>query len=396
MVRGGRPSLQTLRASLARGIAVSCALAASTTATADPVGELTMMPTDGAASHLFLSNPATHMPSSGSEAGILAARTKRTSMIEHQDEGGDKVETASQFETVAAAFMADAGAGMGVGIGHAAEFREWSTDFAERGGPDRSESTRFDQTTARAAIELTEGLNAGFSARLLRRQVSVLGDDGLGPDEATHYKVSFFGYSAGMAWKADRFGVSYAYEPPLHGKARVEGEDRIVVEPGRIELDAFFKPNEQCTLGLLARRALNEVDDLASGTTAEDDQTRISLYGLDPDQYVIPDRTVMVGVDWKATPAIWIRLAAGEERATFNFRDYFVYSQIDARQDQDDKDEGLRYYRYRAAAEWSQGKLQAAAALGYWKRERDLPSSMNGGSYEGKGTEMRLTLGTQL
>lgn len=384
-----------MRARLASVVVTSWVLWA-TPAVADPVGELTMMPTDGAASHLFLSNPATHMPSASTEAGLLAARTKRTSMIEHVDDGGDKVETASQFETLAAAFMADAGAGMGVGVSHAAEFREWATDFADRGGADRTETTRFDQTSARAVIELMEGLNAGFSARFLRRQVSILGDDSLGPAEATSYKVSFFGYSAGMAWNFGRGGFGYAYEPPLHGKARVEGEDRIVVEPGRIELDAFYKANDQCTVGLLARRALNEVDDLAAGTTADDDQTRISLYGLDPDQYVIPDRTVMLGLDWKAAPAVWLRFAAGEERATFNFRDYFVYSQIGARQDKDDEDEGLRYYRYRAAAEWSQGKLQAAAALGYWTRKADFPDSMNGGSYEGKGTEMRVTVGTQL
>ena len=157
----------------------------------------------------------------------------------------------------------------------------------------------------------------------------------------------------------------------------------------------FRSINKALAVGLLVKRWINEVDDLASGTTAADDQTRISLYGLDPDQYLFPRQLVMLGCDWSFAHAAMLRLSVGQEQAELNFRDLLVFDRAGLRQRGSGTD-SLSYNRYRAVLSFADKGMEADAGLGMVSRQHDFSSDENGGSYKADAKEIFATIGMKL
>lgn len=359
------------------------------------IEEQQRLATDSAATHLFPLNPAVLRPQA-LQGGLMVTRQQREASLDHTADGDDKVTTSTTEEGILGALVADLGAGAGIAATHQLLFRKSDTDLASdaRARP-REELTKIQHSTVRLIVELTAEIRAGIAMRYLYKDHSILGDPFLDSSEAVRYKTTLVGYGAGFGYSSKTFGVSYTYYPPLRGKTEVEGEEKIVVEPGLISLDGFFKPHEKWAAGLLIQRWIHEVDDLAEGTTADDDETNISLYGLDPDQYVKPQQLIMVGADYAASPALTVKVSLGQERAAFNVDDYFVYNRGDVRGN--GTEPMLKYNRLRAALGFVlKGGLTADLGLGVYQRSYEFPADMNGGRYEGDGREMFATLGASL
>jgi hypothetical protein len=351
--------------------------------------------TDSSATHLFLLNPAIVKPA-GTKAGAFALRSTKKTTLKQEAEGGDNIESNTNDDYLVFAAGADLGAGAGLGLSHQALYRKVDTNLASRNSqPNFVETHKIQHTAARLFIELTEQIRAGVAIRYLFRDSSILGDPFIGQAALTRYKTTLFGYGSGFAANYGNATFAYTYFPPLRGKSEIYGEEFIVVEPGEIAANAAYKLNAPWTVGILAKRWINEIDDRAEGTTDATNQTNISLMGLDPDQYLIPKQLLMIGGDFEFNKALTFKVSLGQEQAGFNFRDYVRYNRIDVRQ-RGNQDENIKYNRVRAVVRFINNNLEFNAGLGLFQRKFNFPESMNSGVYESGGKELSVSVGMKI
>lgn len=370
-------------------------LAATPVARAEMAEESLQQATDSNSTHLFTLNPAVLTPK-GLQGGALLLRQSRTSSLDHTGTGGDKLSTEVQDEYECAALLVDLGAGAGLGVSHQLQFHKAETsDETSKNGRSLAETVKIQRSTLRLMVELTTELHAAINIRYLYRDTSIFGDPFMSPGEETRYKTTMVGYGSGFVYQFKNAAAAYTYYPPLRGKTDVEGEEKIVVEPGQIGFDGYFEARKDLVVGLLAKRWLNEVDDLASGTTAADNQTKISLYGLDPDQYLFRKQLIMLGADWSFNKQAALRFSIGQELADLNFKDLLIYSRAGVRQ-RGSGNEELKYNRYRAMLRFGDKGVEADAGLGIVSRKYDFSDDMNGGSYKADAKELFATIGMKL
>jgi hypothetical protein len=374
------------------------ALVAAGPARGEIVEDHLLMATQSTATHLFPLNPANRRITAA-QAGVLVMRSDRTSRLDMEDQGGDSIKSRASDDFVAFAGMIDLGAGAGLGLSHQTLFHKVETEFGSqtRAEP-KLELMKQQHSALQLTVELTDWLAAGMAIRYLYKDVVLFGAPSLDDNEITRYKTTLVGYGSGFSVHTERGGVSYSYFPPLRGKSDIEGEERIIVEPGEIVVDAAFLPTKDWTVGLLGKKWLNELDDRAKGTTASDNETDISLFGLDPDQYVLPTQLIMVGVDHALTPAASLAVSAGQEQAEFNFRDLMRYDRVDVRQSQHggDAHESVKYNRYRAMVKFDNQGIELTGGAGLFSRQHDLPASMGSASYQADGKELFATISMKL
>ncbi len=361
------------------------------------LGEHTaLMPTDTMVPPVVMTHPGVMPPKSranGHEAGLLMTRDERTSKLDHTTVGGDDIKSVVSDEAVLGAVHFDLGAGARVALLHELVFRKTkTTSSAIRRGVPREEVERIQMDALKITIELTEGLTAGMILRYVYRDRLIYGD--LSVAQQNRYKISMIGYGGGAALTLKNFGLGYAYYPQLRGKTDVLGEEKIVVEPGFLNIDVSYKPSDSLAFSLLNRRFLWELDDIGRGTTNTDtNQTRISLYGLDPDQYLLTDTLTMLGVSYELGKIATLKVALGQEKAHFNFQDLLVYNRVDVRQRTGDPRD-LTYNRARAQISWLLNKgLDISLGMGLYERKFEFPTAMNGGTYEASGRELIAAAG---
>jgi hypothetical protein len=371
------------------------ALVLASGARGEIVEDLLLMPTDMAASHHFLLNPASHKLKS-LEGSAVAARGSKRAKLDQSAAGSFTFESSTNDDHVGVSLLADLGAGAGLGVSHQTLFRKTETGIEGATRDDSLELLKETQSAFKLIIELTEGLNAGMTMRYMYKDYQVLGSPFLNERLATHYKSSLIGYGAGASYDFKKGGIGYAYYPPLRGKTSILGEEYILVEPGEIVADAYFVANQSVTAGLLFKRWINEIDDRAAGTTADDDQTTISLYGLDPDQYLFQRQLLMAGLDYVASKQTALRVGVGREEAEFNFRDLARYNGIQVNQGGRTSNPIFQYYRARIAVRFSDKGVELNAGGGMFKRAYDFSQAMGGAKYEADGRELFASVGLKL
>jgi hypothetical protein len=273
----------------------------------------------GAGTRLPFDNPA-RLPLGGVTAGATLGRNDRKSTLDRTDADGDKLTTKAREDSAGLVFGKDVGAGMALGVSGQGEWREISTDVTGTRKP-IEESMRMVEGDLRAALELTTGLNAGLLLRERQESATIFGSSQ--NVKATRYKVVMPGFAAGLAYEARgtqyAWGLGWAYYPPLRGKTTAAEQDLLVAESGRLLADAHFAPSQLLNLTLSVERYLPETDDFVLGTTADDDQTDISLRGLDVDQYLVPRELIALGVDYKLAGPWLLRGVLGRERSDYSF-----------------------------------------------------------------------------
>ncbi len=369
----------------------------ASTAKADIIEDYLQYPTDGAATHLFLLNPA-NLQAGKSQAGGILLRHSRVTKLDQSETGGEVIESTVNDDFLAASAIGDLGAGALIGISHQTQFHKVETDLPERNRDPKIETSKIQHSQVKINVELTDMFHAGIAIRYLYRDVALYGDPFLRSGMITRYRTTLVGYGAGLAFKMkDRGGLAYAYFPPLRGKTDVDGEERIVVERGQIVADGHYRVKKQIVVGGSYKRWINELDELADGTTASDDQTEISLFGLDPEQYVLPRQLLMLGGDYELTKQAAVRVAVGQETAEFNFRDLARYNRINVRQDNDHKNEVVKTNRIRASLRFLNQGVQIDGGAGYFTRAHGFPDAMlRGAQYEATGREIFATVSAKM
>lgn len=309
---------------------------------------------------------------------------------------GDKIQSEVHDEHQEVGLLADLGAGAGVGISHEILYHKVETDDVTTGrGAPLTETTKTQHSKLKLLVELTDDFEVGIAIRYLYKDVSLFGDPFMSPGEEIRFRMTMVGYGSGAVYRFKSAALAYTYYPPLRGKTEVEGEEKIVVEPGQIGVDGYYEVKKNVKVGVLAKRWINEIDDLAEGTTADDDTTNVSLYGLDPDQYLIKRQLVLVGFDWDLAKAATLRASVGQEQSELNFGELMVYDRIGVRARGNGKDQ-LKYNRVRAMLRFSQSGMEADVGMGLSTRDHDFPDSWNGGSYSASEQELFATIGMKL
>ena len=317
-------TLAMVAAAVAGGLSAGIAAAQS-------AAELSHLPAEGAGGSLWPLNPA-YLRTKGQGAGLLGGSVQRETVIDDSNSGGGRVDAKVKDDVMGAVLWSDLGGGAAFGLAHQLDYRQVSTSFGNpkamnnRNQTPAVETLSFQHSEARLAIELTNELKGAAAIHYLYRHLSILGSPSLRAGSETEYKAPIFGYGGGLAYTTKVAGIGYTYQPTMRGKTSIYGEDRIVMEEGYSALDAFAQPTSGLTLGLEARKWFTDLDELAKGTTAADNRTQISLFGLDPDQYLRWDRRLALEAAWQTSPRLSLRLAGAADQATFDRGNLFSYT----------------------------------------------------------------------
>lgn len=369
---------------------------AVTSASAEMLEQFMLFPSDALQEHLFLLNPADPKPQ-GMKAQAAAGRSSKSVKLDQSQGGGDTLVNDVGADHVGAALQADLGAGAGIGLSHQRMFRRLEARIEGQNARFRPvELLKEEQSAVRLVIELTDNLRGGMMMRYLYKDYKILGSPFLRDNLATYYKTSLIGYGAGGSARLGGIGASYAYYPPLRGKSNIEGEEYIIIEPGEIIATLGVHASPQFSLGLLFKQWINEVDDRAAGTTAADDQTTISLYGLDLDQFLFPRQLLQLGLDYHLSKETALRVAAGRQNDEFNFQDMAGFNRLDVRQPGRTGNPQLTYTRIRAGVHYGAKGIDLQAGMGIFSRSHEFSDAMGGAKYEADGREMFATLGVKI
>jgi len=351
------------------------------------------MPTDGAGDHLFLGNPASLKPAS-LRGGVLVTSDARENTLNQDANAGNTITNEVKTETVQFASLVDLGAGAGLGLMHQSNFKEISTT-SNTDETARVEQIKTTLTTGAVIIELTDSIKAAFAIRGLHKEWSIFGAPFMNEGTQTRYVLPTAGPGYGVDFNNKRFGASWAIFYPLRGKATIQGEEMLLVESGEILLDAFYEINANFLIGIGGKRWIHESDDRAQGTTASDNTTDISLYGMDLDQYIRPEQRYEAGLDYTASNQLKLRLGLSQQRESFHFNDLRRFNGVDVRQSGDQK-EFLTYNKIKGILKFVSNNLQLNVGLGHYIRTRSLPDNMNGGEFKSTVTERFVTLDIKL
>jgi hypothetical protein len=355
--------------------------------------ELLELATAGDAGHLYPLNPA-HLRPKGAQAGALLLDHTRTTVLDHGSTGGEKITSDVKDDYEAGAALVDLGAGAGIELSHTIDFHSVTTALdGRRNVSDKAEVAKIQHSEARLVVELTNELKAAIDVRFLHKDMTVYGEPFLRDGQTTHYVESLTGYGAGFAYDGKGFGLGWTLFPPLRGSTQVVGQQMIVIEPGLVSIDGWLKPQANLTVGVVGTEYFHDRDDLAAGSTAPDNTTTISLYGLDPDQYVLPEQLVMLGADYELSKQTVGRLSVAQETDKLDFADYAQYGAIGVRQD---GPLGTTTQRLKGGFRFLNQGVQVDIGLSYFQRSLGLPASMNGGSYKASGKELYAAAGLRI
>ncbi|MCX6127629.1 MAG: hypothetical protein NTX25_01025 [Proteobacteria bacterium] len=168
-------------------------------------------------------------------------------------------------------------------------------------------------------IDLLPELRAGFSFRYQSLESDLLGSYNLASEDRSRYKATMSGYALGLSYHGPMYSVGAFTAPPLRGKMTVEGEQKIVTDPGIGGLDLSFMASDRLNLGLTAMKFYYKRDDRDDVATSPLDQRDILLRGLDLDQYYRKTMLINLGLDFAVTPIVGIKANFGQDSGVFLF-----------------------------------------------------------------------------
>jgi hypothetical protein len=353
------------------------------------------MATDGAATHLFNLNAASLEPSS-LRGGVLVTTKERETEFNQDFSGGATLTNKVSTQTINYAAVADLGAGAGIGLSHQIIFDELEYVTSRNPNTTVTESKKTTVSTGSLMVELTDEFRAAVAMRAFYSERVIYGASFLGNDGETRYVMPMAGPGFGGAYKRKEGGLGYMYYPPLAGKSTIQAEEYKVLEPGEIVYDGHYFVNKQWTIGIGGKRWIHDGDERTDGTTADDDTTQISLYGLDIDQYMRPETRIELAADYQMTKQVQFRFGISQQEDSFQFDETASFDEMDARQGGSQHEESVTYNRMRAMIKFVNKNLEIHAGLGQYTREHSLPDSMNGGEYKTQVRESFVTLDMKL
>lgn len=168
-------------------------------------------------------------------------------------------------------------------------------------------------------VDLLPELRGGFTFRYQSLEADLLGSYNLQNTDHTRYKGTMSGYTLSTNYRTQNFAVGAFTAPPLRGKATIEGEQKIISDPGVGGLELSYVPADKFSLSLVAMKWTYKHDDRDDVTTSPEDQRNIFLRGLDMDQYWRKTQAIGLGTEYALTPVVGLKGSYVQQSAVFLF-----------------------------------------------------------------------------
>lgn len=192
---------------------------------------------------------------------------------------------------------------------------------------------------ARFVVDLLAETRFAFKYRYRRVENKVYGSFNINPQDFTFYSGSLAGYSLGLYHESgEAYGIGIFTEPPMRGKVKIAGEQKIMTEPGVGGFNGYYRLNPTASITYFGKQWSYKRDELASSTTSPIDQRSISLQGLALEQHYFRTRQFGIGTDYQINKG-------------FTFQGYlykqdgvFLFDVDDVPSDNPDAETAMSYY----------------------------------------------------
>jgi len=330
------------------------------------------MPTDSRNGKLFLHNPAGVSTDQvwityGRQSSLR--RSKVTALT-----GGGAEQRSFRVSDVnhGFGFMSPLGGGAAFGLSGQYLGRDLEADNENRSEVSR-EVFRRKQGSAKFVVDLTADIRTGRNDR-------------------SDYFGRKTGYVVGVYYDKGDWGVGIANSPPMRGKASVMGEEKIIALPAKTTLESHYT-YRGFVVGASVERWYYQRDDRSLPSTSSEDQRRISLNGLDIDQFLHDVEAISVCVDRQVRSELLLRGGVSQRRASFLFDGNIVPGH------DPNRERALMYYLYHFAGAYVQNDFRAELQWSLFTRKvDDFSDNLNWHgtgryeAYESKGQSIMVTL----
>ncbi|WP_141736074.1 hypothetical protein [Oligoflexus tunisiensis] len=169
-------------------------------------------------------------------------------------------------------------------------------------------------------VDLLPQLRGAFTFRYQSHEADLLGGYGVGNDDRTRYKGTMSGYSLGVNYKVgNALNIGVFTAPPLRGKATIEGEQKIITDPGLGGLELGFKYSDRLSLGLSVLKWSYKHDDRDEDTTSPVNQRNIFLRGVEVEQYFRKTLAIGIGAEFAILPMVGVKGSITKQEGVFLF-----------------------------------------------------------------------------
>ncbi len=314
-------------------------------------------------SHLFSRNPSLYKSDKTIVTAAHATTRREYEVIANPDDSATSIKMQSLEKEDAVGLLLPLG---GAAIGFTTEFGATDRLFDnEDSSRDYRETFRHRRHEVRFLVDLTESLRAAFAYKYRWLQNDIYGGFGIQEDDRTRYRGNLSGYTIGLFQEIGAGGIGIFHAPPMRGKATVEGEQKIISDPGVTGIDVIYQVNGDLSLGLSAEKWFHKRDDFLEMSTSPINNGRISLNGLDLEQYLFKTQSVRIGCDYLFTKEWRLRTDLARHYAVFLFRDDAVPG------DRKDSEKPIQYYDIRLAVSYTRNDFNIEVGKGWIKRGLD-------------------------
>jgi hypothetical protein len=237
--------------------------------------------------------------------GLRLNRNEKASYISNPNNNSQAVKHAVEKKDVALGFLLPLG-GAAFGLS-ADESTRNVTGRAENSNNDLFEEFWIRDYKMKFVVDLLPELRAGFTFRYQSLESDLLGSYGLAAADRTRYRGTMSGYSLGVNYRLQSISLGLFTAPPLRGKITIEGEQKIITDPGLGGVELGWTLSDRLTIGLSGLKWSYKRDERDDDATSPDDQRDIFLRGIDVDQYYRRTLAVGLGVEFAILPSVGIK-----------------------------------------------------------------------------------------
>ena len=322
------------------------------------------MGTDGIEPSVFNLNPAMVEADKFSlgYAQYTHKNTHETEYILNDSLSGDaKFDIKESAQAVG--LIAPLGGGFALGVTGEQVDRQMAGDFSLASRViDESYETTYG--AGKVVIQIVDKVQGAFTMRYAQIKNEIYGRFWLREEDFTKYKGTMSGYSAGVWYRDQDYGLGAAYYSTLRGKAKIGVEEKIITAPGEMLVNLHYGRGNDWHFGSIARRFIYKKDDRSTEYTSPIDERDISLNGSDMEQFMFTTQELHFALD---TPLlfhqIYLRLNLAKIDAVFMTEEDQIVG------DDSDDEEDVESYQAKAAIAFGQEPFFAQLGYRYSIRE---------------------------
>lgn len=176
----------------------------------------------------------------------------------------------------------------------------------------------------RFTVDLTPELRGAFTFHYTSLQADLDGNFFINDTDRSHYKGTISGYGIGLNYSVPRISIGLFSLPPMRGKATVDGEQKIVTEPGIYGLDGSLKLADNFALLSHHHRWSYKHDERDDTSQSPVDQREIVLRGLELEQFLRKTSSWGIGVEATRNSVVFVKAYYQRQENVFLFNSDLV------------------------------------------------------------------------